>query len=220
MDIVILILNILVLLSIAIIGLLWKKTLSKYLSEKGKNIATKEDIGEITNKVEEVKSTYLIELEKVKIDLLLSSKKQTILLDEKIRVFKILQQRLVAFKKYCEATIGDIGNVSEFHPNLSSLSKEIDKSALLHISAIREIIQEDFIFLSNESRKLISNLLNKLSMMPNIEIYIFNIQDSEEKYDEDIEQMENFVDNYKSAMLHIDECLMGLYEDLEFTGKR
>jgi hypothetical protein len=166
-----------------------------------------------------VKSSYLIELEKIKVDLLLLSKKQNILLDEKIRVFKILQHRLVSFKKYCEASIGDIGSVSEFHPNSLSLSDEIDKSALRHISAIREILQEEFIFLSNQSRTHLSDLLKSLSMMPNLEIYIYNIQKSEEKYDEDKELIDSAVENYKRAMIQIDKCLIGLYEDLEFTGQ-
>ncbi len=56
MDIIIIILNIIVLIAIGLIALLWKKSLSSYLLEKGKNLATKEDISEITHKVEEVKS--------------------------------------------------------------------------------------------------------------------------------------------------------------------
>lgn len=56
MDIAIIILNLIILLGIGLVALLWKKTLSTYLTEKGKNLATKEDIAEITTKVEEVKS--------------------------------------------------------------------------------------------------------------------------------------------------------------------
>lgn len=56
MEIVILFLNILILISIGLISRLWKKTLSSYLSEKGKNLATKEDIEDITRKIEKVKA--------------------------------------------------------------------------------------------------------------------------------------------------------------------
>ncbi len=41
-----------------VVFLLVKYFLPGYLSEKGKNLATKEDIVEITNKIEEVKSQY------------------------------------------------------------------------------------------------------------------------------------------------------------------
>ncbi|WP_157007698.1 hypothetical protein [Xenophilus azovorans] len=44
------------------IGLTWlvlKFFVSSYLAEKGKNLATKEDIAEITRKIEGVKSEYL-----------------------------------------------------------------------------------------------------------------------------------------------------------------
>jgi len=56
MNTAIIIINIIILLAIGLVALLWKKTLLTYLSEKGKNLATKEDISEITTKVEEVKS--------------------------------------------------------------------------------------------------------------------------------------------------------------------
>lgn len=48
-------------IAIAIIGLaiIWiRKGSIKYVEEKAKNLATKEDIGEITNTVEEVKKTH------------------------------------------------------------------------------------------------------------------------------------------------------------------
>jgi len=207
-----LILNILLLASVGLMGLLWKKTLSKYLTEKGKNLATKEDIGEITNKVEEVKSNYLIELEKIKMDLSFLSKKHTILFDEKIIVFKKLQKRLVDFKKYCTAMIGEVGEVSEFHPNLLVLSKDIDKAALQHITALYEIKQEDFIFLSEKSKELLSTLLNSLSMMPSMEIHLSN-------GDDDLEMQKNFTEVYENTIEKIDKCLIGLFNELEFSSQ-
>lgn len=206
------VLNILLLILIGLMGLLWKKTLSEYLREKGKNLATKEDIGEITKKVEEIKSNYLIELEKIKMDLSFLSKKHTMLFDEKIIVFKKLQKRLVNFKKYCIAMIGEVGDVSEFHPNLQVLSADIDKSALPHITALYEIKQEDFIFLSEKSKELLSSLLNSLSMMPSMEIHIL-------RDNNDSEIQKNFTEVYLNAIEKIDECLIGLFNELEFPNQ-
>jgi hypothetical protein len=64
----VIVLQILILLGIGSLYL-FKKYLFSYSSEKGKNLATKEDIEEITRKIESVKSEYLIELETVKVEL-------------------------------------------------------------------------------------------------------------------------------------------------------
>jgi hypothetical protein len=51
---------------IGILTLYGKNYLTSYFSEKGKNLASKEDIHEITDKVEKIKSQYLTDLERVK----------------------------------------------------------------------------------------------------------------------------------------------------------
>jgi hypothetical protein len=56
MDIAILILQIVILLGLGAAYLLIRSYLPKYFEEKGKNLATKEDIEEITLKVEKVKA--------------------------------------------------------------------------------------------------------------------------------------------------------------------
>jgi hypothetical protein len=50
-------------------GLLLRNYLSTYFQEKGKNLATKEDIGVITDEVERVRSQYVSDLERLKADL-------------------------------------------------------------------------------------------------------------------------------------------------------
>src|SRR5215471_10590561 len=54
------------LLAIGIIVLLWRNYLATYLGEKGKNLATKEDIAAITKKIESVKALYAYDAEKSK----------------------------------------------------------------------------------------------------------------------------------------------------------
>ncbi|MEN6668908.1 hypothetical protein AAJP47_00855 [Psychrobacter sp. B38] len=68
MNGIIAILQILSLLGIASL-FIFRKYLFSYSSEKGKNLATREDIEEITRKIENVKSEYLIELETVRVEL-------------------------------------------------------------------------------------------------------------------------------------------------------
>ncbi|EMN7358641.1 hypothetical protein WB890_004374 [Vibrio parahaemolyticus] len=65
MDLVIVILQVLVLVAIGCL-FLFRKVLFSYSNEKGKNIATKEDIGDITQKIENVKIDYATQLEETK----------------------------------------------------------------------------------------------------------------------------------------------------------
>ncbi|EJG0735678.1 hypothetical protein CRN32_11000 [Vibrio vulnificus] len=191
---------------------LFRKFLFSYSSEKGKNLATKEDIEDITRKVESTKNEYIADIERLKVELSLVSRKHDILLDEKIRVFKKLQKRLVDFKKYCEAAIGSYDSRGDFHMTLEALDANIDKSALLHLTALHEIEQEDFIFLSEISKAILSELHNKCSMMCSMELAV--CANSEDK---DI--IESTIPVYDAAMLNIDLCLQSLYEELEFPSK-
>lgn len=52
-----------------VLGLIVRNYLPSYFNEKGKNLATKEDITEITTQVEQVKYSYNSELENTKISL-------------------------------------------------------------------------------------------------------------------------------------------------------
>ena len=56
-----LILAVLSLLTIGVCALLWRSYAPAYVAEKGKNLATREDIAEITRRIEEVKATYVIQ---------------------------------------------------------------------------------------------------------------------------------------------------------------
>lgn len=58
MDWAILIFEILLAVAVFLIGLFVKKLSSLYMDEKGKNLATKEDIEEITRKTEEVQQEF------------------------------------------------------------------------------------------------------------------------------------------------------------------
>ena len=184
--------------------------LGTYLREKGKNTATKEDIAEITHKVEEVRTGYLAELETLKVTLSLLSKKQGLLFDEKIRVFKKLQAKLTSFKKYCYAAQGEL-SPEDLRPNFDSLAEEDRKSALVFVSELEQIMQEDFIFLSDKSREVFSELMRELYIMPSMELATMSNKD-------DPAFTNDAIAAYRDAMDKIDICLRSLYEELEFTS--
>lgn len=65
MENVLITLNFLVLIGLFVIGIFSKVYFPKYLENKAKNLATKEDVGEITTIVESIKKENAIELEKL-----------------------------------------------------------------------------------------------------------------------------------------------------------
>jgi hypothetical protein len=69
METISFVVNLLTLAAVVIIGLLLKNYLPSYLTEKGKNLATKEDIEQITSKIERIKAQYVSEIENLKADL-------------------------------------------------------------------------------------------------------------------------------------------------------
>jgi hypothetical protein len=66
MDLSNMILNILELVVIIVGGFLLKSYLPSYFEQKGKNLATKEDIGEITHEIEGIRNQYLKSIEVLK----------------------------------------------------------------------------------------------------------------------------------------------------------
>ena len=65
--------NIIIEITIVIVGIILfftiKNFLPSYFNEKGKNLATKEDVEEITKKVEKIKTEFVKDIEFIKADL-------------------------------------------------------------------------------------------------------------------------------------------------------
>jgi hypothetical protein len=71
---------------IVFLNLIVNKLLSAYFTKKGENLATREDIEGITEKVEEVKSTFARDMELLKIDLQQRSHMQGAVFDKEFTV--------------------------------------------------------------------------------------------------------------------------------------
>ena len=70
MELIALVLSSLSIVGLVIAGLLLRGYLPSYVAEKGKNLASKEDLTHITDLVESVKALHTSELERLKADLL------------------------------------------------------------------------------------------------------------------------------------------------------
>lgn len=210
-DIVI-VLQLMILVAIGCL-FMFQKYLLSYSSEKGKNLATKEDIEEITRTVEGTKNEYVAEIEKLKAELAVFSRKNNILFDEKIRVFKRLQKNLVDLKRYCEAALGTYDDRGEFHPTLESLDSTNAGSTLMHIHALHQIQLEDFIFLSRSSNSALDELYQTCQIMPSMELHIIGNEN-------DVDLASSTIPVYEKAMINIDKCLQTLYDELEFSTEK
>ncbi|MBO1012296.1 hypothetical protein IPU70_01950 [Achromobacter sp. SD115] len=73
------------------LGIAWRS----YFSEKGKNLATKQDIGEITNKIEAAKSAHAKELEAVKHSLSAQMARYGFRYQQEFEILKALSALLV-----------------------------------------------------------------------------------------------------------------------------
>lgn len=69
MEVLITVLQILALIGISFLAMFKKNYFPKYLEEKAKNTATKEDISQITEKIESIKKNHIIDIEKIKTEL-------------------------------------------------------------------------------------------------------------------------------------------------------
>lgn len=66
MEIVSLVLSVVSTVGLGLLLLIWRSYLPAYLNEKGKNLASKEDVAHLTDLVEKVKASYLADLEQLK----------------------------------------------------------------------------------------------------------------------------------------------------------
>ena len=97
MSWIMLILQVSILLGVSCI-FIFRKALFSYSTEKGKNIATKEDIGEITKRIENVKLDYATQLEETKVALLSKMSTHSYRFEKEYEVLSDLTKSLVELR--------------------------------------------------------------------------------------------------------------------------
>ncbi|MBE7689053.1 hypothetical protein F6A46_12560 [Tenacibaculum finnmarkense genomovar ulcerans] len=177
-----------------------------YFKKKGENLATKEDIGDITQKVESVKIEYQKNLEEIKSQLNIVNKKNEILLNEKVRTFLEIQKKINDCKKYCEARYGDYLG-SDFHPNTDSIPDDTNKSLLSYSTELHYLERDNFIFLTEKSRNQIRKVVSTLTTHCNMEIAIMD-----KEFESEHEQ--GIMESYKTIETELNELLELMYEEL------
>ncbi|MEK7511501.1 MAG: hypothetical protein AAB575_00585 [Patescibacteria group bacterium] len=132
-----------------LLGLFIHKYLPKYFEEKAKNLATKEDIGEITKEVEEVKNIY-----KNHYDL---SRTEREFYEQMV---KATQKFLADIKRYeLEKGTGENSATKEVIMSVPQLRENF----LLFVDSANEIFAKAFVFLGEESYQRLKDALEEKS---------------------------------------------------------
>jgi hypothetical protein len=110
--------------SIAVVGWLIRFYLPGYMGEKGKNLATKEDIAEITNKIEQVKVEYAKQLELYKSDIWQTQQRYLQMQEEAKLKVDVFKKAVVDVAK-----ITDLINIYQIHASNSAMNAAIAEMA-------------------------------------------------------------------------------------------
>ena len=202
MDIAIIVLQILTFVGISFLAMSKKNYFPKYLEEKAKNTATKEDIEKITSQVESVKQEYKIEFEKIQKnnDLIVSEIKDTTnrYNSKQFELYNNLWSSLIDLKisadELWESATGR--KLKDFSTKLHNAKISIEKSSLLiennHYDELIRIVKK-FEEFEIGKKKLISLRNNNIQDINNIIQNTYNI-------DSVIQNNKNVKTNYDNLL--------------------
>ena len=211
MDIVLIILNILVLVGIAVLGLLGKNYFSKYVSEKAKNLATKEDIADITDKIESVKSSYAHSLEKAKSEYQIKSALQQAFQSKCLEALVEVNDLLADIHLYCWKQI------AERSPNEHYVWANVDdtyenKHFHYYRVAIDKITMMYGLYLTNKAKKSMHDLANQIGLLSSMEHALSGCE-----VDSAIE--DSAVTSYETGIKAVEKCRTELTCELGITNE-
>lgn len=205
MEDLVLILNIVVVISISIGGLLVRNYLPKYLSEKAKNLATKEDIGQITDQVESIKRQHAVELEKVKTELDVKGALRQSFQSKSLDALTAIDELLVEIQLYSWKQLAERSpNEHYVWSNVDAL----DDSRHFHYYrvAIDKVKMVHGLYLTLEAKQALSDLSQTIGMLSSMELALNN--------DPDEAVLDSAVQGYSSAINSVEKCRNKLMHEL------
>lgn len=139
-----------------------KSYIPAYLSEKGKNLATKEDVGTITEEVEAVKSGYAEILEEVKVSNLL--KVSAIEREQNIKK-EVYMDAVEAITK-SQNMIASFSNLNISEEKITSeFSEQAGKIAKVQIVGTKETVQAVTVFMGEIGTATLHLMLERVALM-------------------------------------------------------
>ncbi|MGL1040386.1 hypothetical protein ACSTDR_21585 [Vibrio vulnificus] len=199
------ILNIAVVVSIFIGGFLVRNYAPKYLSEKAKNLATKEDIEQITDQVESIKRQHAIELEKVKTELDVKGALRQSFQSKSLDALTAIDELLVEIHLYSWKQL------AERSPNEHYVWNNVDtleESRNFHYYrvAIDKIKMVYGLYLTPSAKHALFNLSESIGLLSSMELALNG------EHDEAIQK--SVVLGYSNAIKSIEKCRGELMQEL------
>jgi hypothetical protein len=172
-----------------------KSYIPTYLSEKGKNLATKEDVGAITKEIEEVKSGYAEILEEVKVS-------------HQLKISAIEREQNIKKEVYMDAieAITKVQNMIANFSNLniseekitSELSKQGGKIAKVQIVGTKATVQAVTVFMGEIGTATLHLMLERMVLI-NRKNDIKISEDLRDKYQSEIARYNSIMKNFNLA---------------------
>jgi hypothetical protein len=211
LDVVIVILNLLVLAGMAALTLFGKSYLPKYVSEKAKNLATKEDIADITDRIEGVRSGYAHSLEKAKSEYQIKSALQQAFQSKCLEALVAVNDLLVDIHLYCWKQI------AERSPNEHYVWRNVDdtdekKHFHYYRVAIDKIAMTYSLYLTDKARSALHELSDQIGLLSSMELAL-----SGNDPDPAIEG--SAVHGYETGINAVEKCRKELTDELGISNK-
>lgn len=205
MEYLVFILNIIVVISILTIGLIVKNYVPKYISEKAKNLATKEDIEQITDQVESIKRQHAVELEKFKTELDVKAALRQSFQSKSLDALTAIDELLVEIHLYSWKQLAERSpNEHYVWTNVDTLDE--NRNFHYYRVAIDKIKIVHGLYLTSAAKQSLSNLTQDIGMLSSMELAL--------DYDPDEAILESATSGYSSAIKSVENCRYELMHEL------
>jgi len=183
---------------VVVIGYLLRDFFPSYSKEKGKNLATKEDIQDITEKIESVKADYAKSLEAVKSKLQLESALKGAYQQKCLEALTAINELLVEITLYCWKQL------AERSPNehyVWSNVDDLDESRHFHYYrvAVDKVALIHGMYLTPAARNALADLSTSIGMLSSMELALMN----DDPHPAVVESAEG---GYSSGLKAVEKC--------------
>lgn len=204
LDFFILISQVLLMIGLFFLGIFLKNYFPKYLEEKAKNIATKEDITDITHQIESVKINYAQTLEKAKFEYQTQSVLHQAFQSKCLESLIALNDLLVEIHLYCWK------NLAERSPNEHYAWSNVDdldgtKGFHYYRVTIDKTTMMYSLYLTQSARNALYELSNQIGLLSSMELALLN---------SDSELESSAISGYEAGINSVEECRKVLIDEL------
>lgn len=193
-----------------IIALFAKSYFPNYVSEKAKNLATKEDIACITNQIEGVKSSYAHSLEKIKSEYQVKSALKQAFQSKCLEAMIAVNDLLVEIHLYCWK------QMAERSPNEHYVWKNVDdtdekKHFHYYRVAIDKIAMVHSLYLTQNAKSALHELSSQVGLLSSMDLAL-----SSDDPHPAVEK--SATSGYKKGINAVEKCRAELTSELGITN--